>query len=352
MSLIPVGFFTLIAIVGWLLSIHPPGGGGKYDHGTGNADPVDEFLKTQEEWVGVSDLVASFDYLPVAIKQGESNMIEVMIAIKHSHLRGRDRLVGEMEEFAELAGAISHKTIVWNNMVAATVDRVQNMNYHALRGLRGVQNSYSWPVIPAPASDTTGGLLTIAQGIAHRITSSLAHSQEQRVERFRVALVDEADRCGKDLGTLRVSGTELKADFARATRILKKMAEIARSEAFLTKGDRKDLEDSFWQLFGFYSGQIDNLNAHIQYLDGIAGDMMVGHRFMNDAIGRIVKLDDGFGHLQRSLKEMKFEKSSDLALRMDRIQSGIDKINKIRGSAHGAVSSGMYHQLRARIEAA
>ncbi|KAM7186329.1 hypothetical protein V8F33_011903 [Rhypophila sp. PSN 637] len=344
LSLIPVGLFLLVAVAGYMVSSWS-----ESHRDTKSNEAIDSFLSSQEEWVNVNDLVTQFDYLPTVIKQGESDMVDLKLAIKHSHLRGRDRLVSQMGLFETIASAISSHANKWNALAGSNIDRVQNMNYHALRALEAVQKSSTWPVIPAPSPGEIG-VLSQVQSAAHAITSSMAHAQEQRVARLHQAFTQEVDKIGDGFGELRVMGTQLLGEFHRAVVTLQNIADIARHEAFLAGVDRDELENSFWQWFGVYSESIANLGTHIDYLQGMAGHMMVGHNVMSSIMVEVERLDAGFKVLQIALKEAKFEKSEHMAQQLDRIQASIRRLDRVRQSSRARVQAERYEAVRRRIE--
>ncbi|KAK4208844.1 hypothetical protein QBC37DRAFT_64704 [Rhypophila decipiens] len=344
LGLIPVGLFLLVAVAGYIVSTWA-----ESNNNTKSNEAIDCFLSSQEDWMNVNDLVTKYDYLPTVVKQGESEMVGLMVAIKHSHLRGRDRLVSQMDRFATVSSSISSHANKWNALAGSNIDRVQNMNYHALRALEAVQRSSSWPVIPAP-SPGESGIISHIQSAAHGITSAMADAHKQRVTRLHEVIGHEADQIADGLGQLRVTGTQLVGEFRQAVFIMQNIADIAHNEAFIADGDRDELKTSFWQWFGLYSESIANLGTHIEYLQGMAGHIMVGHNAMSEILTEIEGLDESFKILQTALKEANFEKSEYTAQQLDRIQSSIRRLDGMRQSSRARAQAGRYETVRRRIE--
>ncbi|KAH6999347.1 hypothetical protein EDB80DRAFT_780114 [Ilyonectria destructans] len=336
---LPMIVFLAVATIGWRMGCweNPPTSPGP--------NPMDDFVASQEDWVAVNEIFTEYDYLPQQIKSGETAMTDLMIAIKYSDLRGRHRLTREMQEFSATAEKVADNLMDWNSLAGATVDRIQNMNYHALLGYQSLQRMASWTVISAPAAGDVG-LFPTLQHFGRLISVAMVGDKEQRAIQLHQLFIQEAAKAGSQLNHLKIQGTALASDFRKIAYHLQNIAEISRSEEAQLKAEVRELLSGIWGWLGFNDYAAKDLSTQALVLHIMADGMMEGHKMINNAMIKIRKLDKDFGRLYTALAESKWEEAGAMPMRLDTIQAAVNRLDSVRKSSRARLQSQNYDNER------
>ncbi|KAH7118636.1 hypothetical protein B0J13DRAFT_196494 [Dactylonectria estremocensis] len=301
------------------------------------ANPIDDFIASQDDWIAVNDIITEYDYLPEDIKSRETTMTDMMLAVKHSNLPSRHRLVREMKQFSVVADRVVDDLIDWTSLAAATVDRIQNMNYHALLGYQSLQEMGSWTAIPAPDAEDVG-LIPTFQHFGHIISVALVGDRRQKSITLHQLFVQEADKAGSQLNLLKVQGTSLAKDFRKMSNHLGIIADISRSEEAQLKSEERQLKSSVRGWMGLNSCAAEDLKTQAEELCVMAQRMMEGREMMKGATMKIRKLDKGFGKLYLALAEGRWEEADAIPWRLATIQSAVNRLEGVRESTRPRVA--------------
>ncbi|KAH6977571.1 hypothetical protein BKA56DRAFT_588461 [Ilyonectria sp. MPI-CAGE-AT-0026] len=339
LSFLPMVAFLAVAAIGWWM------GSWEKPPALPRLNPIDEFLASQDDWVATNEIFTEYDYLPQKIKSGETAMTDLMIAVKYSDLPGRHRLAREMQEFSATAEKVVDNLIDWNSLAGATVDRIQNMNYHALLGYQSLQRMASWTVIPAPAAGDVG-LIPTLQHFGHLISVSMVGDKEQVAIQLHQLFIQEAAKAGSQLNHLKIQGIALASDFRKIAYHLQNIAEISRSEEAQLKAEVRELLSGIWGWLGFNDYAAKDLSTQAMVLHTMADGMMEGHKMINNAMIKIRKLDKDFGRLYTALAESKWEEAGAMPLRLDAIQSAVNRLDSVRKSSRARLQSQNYDNQR------
>ncbi|KAK3324951.1 hypothetical protein B0H66DRAFT_615262 [Apodospora peruviana] len=334
-SIIPIFAFIAVALIGWWMI---PVDGGK-------PGPIDAFVASQDDWVHVTNLVTEYDRLPLEIKGGESRMTDLMISVKYSELPGKDLLVKDMQQCVTVAERVVDNLIDWNSLAGDTVDRIQNMNYHALTAYRGLQSMASWAVIPAPAAGDIGVIATI-QHVGHALSLAVVGDKEKKGEMLQKLFIQEADRAKDQLADLKLSGTALAHDLSLLAYHLKSIATTARAEQAQLNAEMRELLSGIWGYLGFNDYAVASLGTQADMLALMAEATMQGNGYIGEVMGKIRKIDKDFTKLYKALEESKWSQAGTMSLRLDNIQSAIDKLDHARRSSTSRLQGRQYMALR------
>ncbi|KAH7130923.1 hypothetical protein EDB81DRAFT_905601 [Dactylonectria macrodidyma] len=300
-------------------------------------NPIDEFIASQDDWIAINDIITEYDYLPEEIKSRETTMTDLMLAVKHSNLPRRHRLAGEMQKFSVIADRVVDDLIDWTSLAAATVDRIQNMNYHALLGYQSLQRMGSWTAIPAPAAEDVG-LIPTLQHFGHVVSAAIVGDRRQKSITLHQLFVQDADKAGSQLKLLKVRGTSLAKDFRKMSNHLERIADISRSEEAQLKSEERQRKSRVRGRMGLNSCAIRELKTQAEELHVMAQRMMEGREMMKGATIKIRKLDKGFGKLYLALAEGKWEEVDAIPWRLASIQAAVNRLEGVRESTRPRVA--------------
>ncbi|KAK7428363.1 hypothetical protein QQZ08_005120 [Neonectria magnoliae] len=301
------------------------------------ANPIDDLIASQDDWIAVNDIIAEYDHLPEEIKIRETTMIDLMLAVKYSNLPSRHRLVREMQSFSVISERAVDDLIDWTSLAAATVDRVQNMNYHALLGYQSLQRVGSWAAIPAPIAEDAG-LIPTLQHFCHVISAAVTGDRQQKSITLHQLFIDGANKAGRQLKGLKVQATSLATDFRKMSNHLEAIADISRSEEAQLKSDTRQLKIGVRGRMGLNNCAARDLKTQAEELELMAHRMMEGREMMKGATMKIKKLDKGFGKLYSELAEGKWEEVDVMPWRLASIQAAVNRLEGVRKSSRPRVA--------------
>lgn len=101
------------------------------------ADAIGGIITSHNNWEEVYGLGNRYKCLPQTIKNYETTMTHMRVAIKHSDMGNREGLEQGMEAFSLGIDELISKLVAWDSLAQATVEEIQNLSDYTARSTPG-----------------------------------------------------------------------------------------------------------------------------------------------------------------------------------------------------------------------